>query len=258
MFKDFLVGKFNKSSVGLLVAALVVGGVGAQASGLLNSPTGGYLMCVHYKTKVITHPGTSTCPKGSKWIVMGAKGEDGADGSIGVAGAVGAEGPQGPRGPQGPGGSGPAGTNGTNGINGVNGTNGSNGANGQGPVFFAASDGLDVTTAGVEAISLSLDAGTYLLTYSSIAYALESDLQEGVACSIENSNYNPLRLLYVKQNAMDGDLNNRKFMTEQRTLTLSAPGTAKVYCRSSYRNGTIQLIQQTFSALKVSSATVQE
>jgi hypothetical protein len=82
----------NKSSVFLLVLALIVGGVGAQAAGLLNSQASGYLVCVNSKTKAITHPGTSTCPKGSKKLVLGAQGVAGVDGVTGAAGLSGKDG----------------------------------------------------------------------------------------------------------------------------------------------------------------------
>jgi hypothetical protein len=82
----------NKSSVFLLVLALIMGGVGAQAAGLLNSQASGYLVCVNSKTKAITHPGTSTCPKGSKKLVFGAQGVAGADGITGAAGLAGKDG----------------------------------------------------------------------------------------------------------------------------------------------------------------------
>jgi hypothetical protein len=82
----------NKSSVFLLVLALIVGGVGAQAAGLLNTSSGGYLICVNSKTKVVTHPGTSSCPKGSKKLVLGAQGPAGAIGLTGAAGLSGKDG----------------------------------------------------------------------------------------------------------------------------------------------------------------------
>ena len=82
----------NKSSVFLLVFALIVGGVGAQATGLLNTSSGGYLVCVNSKTKVVTHPGTSTCPKGYKKLILGAQGVAGADGISGAAGLSGKDG----------------------------------------------------------------------------------------------------------------------------------------------------------------------
>mgnify|MGYP006176789429 CR=1 FL=1 len=85
----------NKSSVFLLVLALIVGGVGAQATGLLNTSSGGYLVCVNSKTKVVTHPGTSSCPKGSKKLILGAQGAAGANGLTGAAGFSGKDGSDG-------------------------------------------------------------------------------------------------------------------------------------------------------------------
>jgi hypothetical protein len=90
--KEFLEVKASKSSIGLLVLALLVGGISAQAAGVLNSPSGGYLVCVDSKTKVVTHPGKTTCPKGSKELVLGAKGSDGAPGLAGAAGLSGKDG----------------------------------------------------------------------------------------------------------------------------------------------------------------------
>ncbi|CAN2222037.1 hypothetical protein MCEGKSE7_01258 [Candidatus Nanopelagicaceae bacterium] len=85
----------NKSSVFLLVLALIVGGVGAQAAGVLNSPSGGYLVCVNSTTKVVTHPGTSSCPKGSKKLLLGAQGAAGTNGLTGAAGLSGRDGTDG-------------------------------------------------------------------------------------------------------------------------------------------------------------------
>jgi hypothetical protein len=85
----------NKSSVFLLVLALIVGGVGAQAAGVLNSPSGGYLVCVNSTTKVVTHPGTSSCPKGSKKLLLGAQGAAGTNGLTGAAGLSGKDGADG-------------------------------------------------------------------------------------------------------------------------------------------------------------------
>ena len=82
----------NKFSLFLLVLALIVGGVGAQATGLLNTQSGGYLVCVNTSTKVVTHPGTSRCPKGNKKLVLGAQG---AAGAIGLTGATGLSGKDG-------------------------------------------------------------------------------------------------------------------------------------------------------------------
>jgi hypothetical protein len=88
----FALAKNHKSSLFLLIFALILGGIGAQASGILNSPSGGYLVCVNSKTKVVTHPGTSSCPSGSKKIILGAQGEAGANGLTGAAGLSGKNG----------------------------------------------------------------------------------------------------------------------------------------------------------------------
>ena len=85
----------NKSSVFLLVLALIVGGVGAQATGLLNTSSGGYLVCVNSKTNVVTYPGTSNCPKGSKKLVLGAQGAAGTNGLTGATGLSGRDGTDG-------------------------------------------------------------------------------------------------------------------------------------------------------------------
>lgn len=85
----------NKSSVLLLALALIVVGVGAQAAGLLNTKSGGYLVCVNSKTKVVTHPGTSKCPKGSKKLVLGARGVAGPAGLTGATGLSGKDGTDG-------------------------------------------------------------------------------------------------------------------------------------------------------------------
>ena len=72
-----------------------MGGVGAQAAGVLNSPSGGYLVCVNSSTKVVTHPGTSSCPKGSKKLILGAQGPAGTNGLTGAAGLPGRDGSDG-------------------------------------------------------------------------------------------------------------------------------------------------------------------
>jgi len=92
MIKNLSSVSRNKSSVFLLVFALAVGGVGAQATGLLNTSSGGYLVCVNSTNKEVTHPGTSTCPKGSKKLLLGAQGAAGAIGLTGAAGLNGKDG----------------------------------------------------------------------------------------------------------------------------------------------------------------------
>lgn len=90
--KNFSIVSRNRLGVFLLVFALIVGGIGAQATGLLNTQSGGYLVCVNTSTKVVTHPGTSRCPKGNKKLVLGAQG---AAGAIGLTGATGLSGKDG-------------------------------------------------------------------------------------------------------------------------------------------------------------------
>ncbi len=95
MLKNLSYVSRNKSSVFLLVLALIVGGVGAQAKGLLNTASGGYLVCVNSTTKVVTHPGKSSCPKGSKKLVLGAQGAAGTNGLTGATGLPGKDGTDG-------------------------------------------------------------------------------------------------------------------------------------------------------------------
>jgi hypothetical protein len=76
----------------LFILTLIVGSVGAQATVRINTASGGYLVCVNSKTKVVTHPGTSTCPKRSKKLVLGAQGVAGANGLTGAAGIPGKDG----------------------------------------------------------------------------------------------------------------------------------------------------------------------
>ena len=78
---EILRSKMKRKSLALtVIVGLLFVGVSAQASGILNTPSGGYLICVNSKTKVVTHPGTSSCPKGSKKLVLGAQGLSGKDG----------------------------------------------------------------------------------------------------------------------------------------------------------------------------------
>jgi hypothetical protein len=162
----------NKTGVFLLVLSLIVGGVGAQATGLLNTDSGGYLVCVNSKTKVVTHPGTSTCPKGSKKLVLGAQGEAGVDGLTGSTGAQGPIGLTGSTGAQGPigltgstGAQGPIGLTGSTGAQGPIGLTGATGpqgpSGGSGPAGPAGTNGINATIAITELfVCDGPDAGT--------------------------------------------------------------------------------------------------
>jgi hypothetical protein len=92
--KSFILTR-NKTTLALLVLALVIGGISAQATGLLNLSSSGYLVCVNPKTSVVTHPSTSKCPKGFEKLVIGEQGDAGTVGLNGAAGLVGSDGKNG-------------------------------------------------------------------------------------------------------------------------------------------------------------------
>jgi hypothetical protein len=95
MFARFHLLSKNKTTLTVLAVVMIFGGGGAQATGLLNTKSGGYLVCVNSKTKVVAHPGTSSCPKGSKKLVLGAAGAIGLTGATGLPGRDGTDGKDG-------------------------------------------------------------------------------------------------------------------------------------------------------------------
>lgn len=84
--------KNHRVSTVFVALVFLASGISAQASGLLNTPASGYLICVNSKTKVVTHPGTSSCPKGAKKIILGAQGVQGLTGATGLNGTNGKDG----------------------------------------------------------------------------------------------------------------------------------------------------------------------
>ena len=85
----------NKFTLFLLVLALIVGGVGAQATGLLSTASVGYLVCAKPENRVITHfanSRTAKCPKGFKKVSIGARGIQGVPGISGATGLPGMNG----------------------------------------------------------------------------------------------------------------------------------------------------------------------
>jgi hypothetical protein len=92
LFENLKSKIMRKSTALIASAALLFVGVSAQASGFLNTPAGGYLVCVDNKTGAVTHPGTSKCKKGQKRLILGAQGPAGAAGANGQDGLVGASG----------------------------------------------------------------------------------------------------------------------------------------------------------------------
>lgn len=97
----------NKIVVLTTAALMFVGGT-AFGLGAINTPAGGYLLCVNKSNKTVTFPGVLRCPSGTTSLILGARGVAGApgvDGAEGLAGASGPVGAQGPAGPVGPAGS---------------------------------------------------------------------------------------------------------------------------------------------------------
>jgi hypothetical protein len=79
----------------LLISSLVLASGTAIGANLLNTPEGGYLLCVNKSTKVVTYPESQKCPAGFKKLVLGArglKGELGPQGEVGLQGLVGPQG----------------------------------------------------------------------------------------------------------------------------------------------------------------------
>lgn len=75
-----------------MILVLLASGFSAKAAGIFNTPSSGYLICVNSKTKVVTHPGTSTCAKGTKKLILGAQGLRGLTGAAGLPGIDGKDG----------------------------------------------------------------------------------------------------------------------------------------------------------------------
>ncbi len=202
-------------------------------------------MFINATTKTLFGPKNldGTWPAGVSMV--GPKGDQGP---IGLTGATG---------PQGPGGSGPAGPTGATGATGpagAAGTNGTNGADGQGPVYFREKGDTELSTTSSVAISLSLPAGSYLLTYSGIAFGVNGQADEYVMCKIAAPATYAGTSVYV--NGLS-ELNNRKYMVLQETITLTGTETVQVNCRTQYAADRAIVSNQSFSAAKVSSIVIQ-
>ena len=93
--KSSPISPFRSKLVAAIAAILLFIGITANATGNLNNPDSGYLLCVNTKTKMVTHPGFSKCPKGTTALVLGQKGKDGIPGLTGAAGLNGLDGKDG-------------------------------------------------------------------------------------------------------------------------------------------------------------------
>ena len=85
----------SKLSFFFLILTVIASGVGAHATEVPNNKSRGYLLCVNTSTKVVTFPGKSVCPKGSKKLVLGAQGVAGTNGLPGAPGLPGKDGTNG-------------------------------------------------------------------------------------------------------------------------------------------------------------------
>jgi hypothetical protein len=85
----------SKLSLFFLILTVIASGVGAHATEVPNNKSRGYLLCVNTSTKVVTFPGKSVCPKGSKKLVLGAQGVAGTNGLPGAPGLPGKDGTNG-------------------------------------------------------------------------------------------------------------------------------------------------------------------
>ena len=111
----------NRPGVALVVFALAIGGISAQAAENNKTSGGGYIACVNAKTNIVTIPDGNSCQKGDKKVNLGDHGDEGATGPTGPTGLTGATGPIGLTGAVGAtGASGVTGATGAQGVQGLN------------------------------------------------------------------------------------------------------------------------------------------
>jgi hypothetical protein len=281
----------NKPSLLLLIFALIMAGAGASAANALNTAAGGYLVCVDAQTKLITHPGTKRCPKGTKRLVLGAQGLTGAAGLAGTNGktlwsgdqdpdsSLGSPGDMfinsvtktlfgpkdlttnwpvgvsliGPRGATGPtGAQGPGGATGAAGATGATGAAGAAGGAGGNLYQKTHSDeALNDTVKNV--ITLTLPAGSYLVTYTGMAYT-NSAGGKYVASNISIAvpgNLGGEYAIMVDSSINDG----RAFVTRQLGITLADPGSVSLFANT--LSSTAILTIGTLTAVQVAAVNNQ-
>ena len=181
----------------------------------------------------------------------GIQGEVGAIGLTGAAGLNGAKGEAVVAGLNGVNGS--PGSNGSTGATGNNGTNGSNGADGATSLFLKTKVvDTNLIVDGSEVIQLSLPAGSYLLVWTG-GVSATTGIADYVNCGIEDRVTGTARAVMVDIAVLDG----RAYMALQKSITLAAAGNVSVYCNTARRNGSALIGQQSFSAQKVSTVTIQ-
>jgi hypothetical protein len=125
----------RKFILGVVIGSLLATGTAVGAS-ILNTPEGGYLLCVNKTTKAVTYPAAQKCPTGFTRLVLGARGLQGETGAVGEIGAMGPIGPTGAPGAIGAEGKpGLAGKDGAPGAPGGSGSSGPAGAQGSAGFF---------------------------------------------------------------------------------------------------------------------------
>lgn len=92
MFSNLKVRNFGKNLLIFVVALGSLSFISATAAGKLNTDANGYLICIDSKTKMISHPGSQSCPKGSKGLIIGKQGPTGLTGATGLSGKDGRDG----------------------------------------------------------------------------------------------------------------------------------------------------------------------
>jgi hypothetical protein len=294
MKREFFGAKAGKLSIGLLVAASLVGGISAQASDVPNSSSGGYLVCVNSTTKGITHVGRTTCPKGYKKLILGVQGLQGTPGIQGLTGATGIAGLNGSNILQGIGtltnemgvngdyyfnstlriiygpkanGLWPAGVN-LQGDTGATGATGSAGATGAtGPAGATGATGATgpagigpvySTTAGD--ITLSTGSGVAVTTLSLPAGSYLFTFNS-VAYSQSGSGFVVCGIDSAAQNIstpMNVGPGERSSIFQQKVITLASPRSVSAYCSNYYSaSATLISVFNQFTAVQVSTVTNQ-
>ena len=257
----------------------------ANSAGLINSPEAGYLVCVDIKTKIITHPGHSTCPKGKTKLILGSKGTQGLIGLTGAAGLQGSNGKDGNTlwngvtdpidswgqsgdvylntkskylfGPKSldnkwtlgfslVGTTGLDGSSGPRGAAGATGATGAAGAAGQGPVYINRLDYKGFDTSTPEiALELNLPAGKYFMSFTGLIYVGAGT--EYFSCIIDGVPGTGSAIM-VDTSINDG----RAFISRNKVLDLTTAREVPLNCSTTYGSIDVDFYDVVFTALKLS------
>lgn len=218
----------RKFILGAVIGALLASGTAVGAN-ILNTPEGGYLLCVNKTSKAVTYPAAQKCPTGFTRLVLGARGLNGETGAKGETGAPGPIGPQGSSGAEGK--PGPAGKDGAPGMPGGSGSSGPAGA--QGPAgFFKVYDknnDLVGTLLGSSYNGTALDVitpGGYAQSYDISGIILQSGIDVWYLDSnCSGTPYVETRMLYRYIGDGAFDFNQRMYSATKPLVMLKTVGT---------------------------------